>query len=51
MTWNVQIINSKTGEVVRDIPCDNQRIAERVERGANINLDHENFHTKIVDKE
>lgn len=49
MTYEVHIINSNTGEVVRKIPCANDRQAARVERGVNINLDHENFHTKIVE--
>lgn len=49
MTYEVHIINSNTGEVVRKIPCANDRQAARVERGTNINLDHRNFFTKILE--
>lgn len=33
--------------VVREIPCNGTREAERVERGANINLNHNDYYTEI----
>ncbi len=47
MSVLVKIIETETGKVVQEIPCNGEREAERVERGANINLNHEKFHTEI----
>lgn len=47
MSVIVKIIETETGKVVQEIPCKGEREAERVERGANINLNHEKFHTEI----
>lgn len=46
MTWEVQIIESSTGHIVRSIPCSSERAAEKVERGVLINLNHDKYHTK-----
>lgn len=45
----VQIIEYKTNEVVEEIKCKNQRDADRVDRGININLNHDEFYTMIQD--
>ena len=49
MTWKVQIIETETGRVEDSIPCYSERDAERVERGVLINLNHDKYHTEIVD--
>ena len=49
MTWKVQIIETKTGCVEESIPCGDEHTAERVERGVLINLNHDKYHTEIVD--
>ena len=49
MTWKVQIIETETGRVEDSIPCYSERNAERVERGVLINLNHDKYHTEIVD--
>jgi len=48
MNYSVNIIETETGEVVETIEVGSYRKAERVERGVNINLDHDNFHTEIA---
>ena len=49
MPWKVQIIETETGRVVESIPCDGEHAAERVERGVLININHDKYHTEIVD--
>ena len=49
MTWKVQIIETETGRVEMSIPCNSERDAERVERGVLININHDKYHTEIVD--
>ena len=49
MTWKVQIIKTETNRVEDSIPCYSERDAERVERGVLINLNHDKYHTEIVD--
>ena len=49
MTWKVQIIETKTGRVEENIPCGDEHTAERVERGVLININHDKYHTEIVD--
>ena len=45
--WFVDIICSDTDEVFESIPTDSLRKAERVEDGIMINLNHEEYYTKI----
>lgn len=46
----VEIVKTATGEVVKRMgPC-SERIANAAENGANINLDHDEFFTRIVPK-
>lgn len=49
----VHIIKTETGEVVRQLGPMTAAKADRVENGANINLDHDTFHTeqKVLSKE
>lgn len=47
MKYVVQVVSYETGEIVKETPCDNERAAARLERGLNINLDHERFYTRI----
>ena len=49
MSWKVQIIETETGRVEKSITCGGERAAERVERGVLINLNHDKYHTEIVD--
>lgn len=44
----VQIIKEDTGEVVTQMEPTGERAAERIERGANINLNHDEYYTEIV---
>lgn len=39
-----------TGEVVRHMKATSRHDAERIERGANINLNHEHYFTRIVEE-
>lgn len=46
--WEVHVVETATNEVVKRIACPGQHTAEKVERGLNINLNHERFFTNIV---
>jgi hypothetical protein len=43
----VQVIETDTDKVVQQIECQSFRHAVQVEKGVNINLNHEAFHTEI----
>lgn len=45
----VEIVRAEGGVVVRRIEAGGERSAERVERGANINLNHDLYYTRIVE--
>lgn len=47
MTCYVQFVETATEKVTHQIECPNERSAERVLRGADINLNHETYHLKI----
>ena len=49
MTWKVQIIETETDRVEKSIPCGDEHTAERVERGVLININHDKYHTAIID--
>lgn len=53
--WFVEVIEAATDstheKVIKTIQCDGQRTAERVERGMNINLNHERFYIRIYSPE
>ena len=50
MKYFVEIVNYETGEVVKRMDGGTERRAEKIDRGANINLDHENYFTRIVEE-
>jgi hypothetical protein len=47
-TWFVEIVDSETDKVVKRMGPMSERKAEKVERGAEINLDHEHFFVRVV---
>lgn len=47
----VEIVNTETKEVATRMGPHPRSKAERIEDGASINLDHEHWHTRIVDEE
>lgn len=49
--FEILIREFNTSKVVRRLKASSEREAERIERGANINLDHKNFYTEIVSLE
>lgn len=46
--WYVEVIESLTGEVIERIECKSERSAEKVEDGIQINLDWDNYETRVV---
>ena len=47
----VEIFERESGTVEKRIACLNERIADKVEHGALINLNHELYFTRIVEEE
>ena len=47
-TWNVNLINSETGEVEKVFEAQTKRAAERIDDGLNINLNHDKYYTEVV---
>lgn len=45
--YEVRVIEYLSEEVVKRIPCDSERKADKVDSGLNINLDHDRFYTVI----
>ena len=45
----VLIKEIKTDKIIKEIECGSPRSAERVEDGVNINLNHNDYYTEIVD--
>lgn len=45
--WFVDILERGTNELVRTITCKSESHADSVQRGVDINLDHEKFHTVV----
>lgn len=41
--WMVKVVEDATGDIVKAIPARNEREAGRIERGIDINLDHDKF--------
>ena len=48
--FTVKVIEDDTGRTVHSIECETRRKAEQVERGININLNHELYSTEIVEQ-
>ena len=46
--WQVNIRRCNNNEIVKAIPCNSRRQAEKVERGVGINLNHIDFYTEAV---
>jgi hypothetical protein len=52
MKWFVEVVEHGAEEkIAKLIECDSERAAERVERGVNINLNHERFFTRLKEGE
>lgn len=49
--WKVEIVSYDTGEVVKTMDAESERQADRIDRGVNINLNHEKFFTRVVETE
>ena len=49
MTYDVEIFDIDSGEVVRTMPCKTKRTAEKVEAGAQINLSTD-YDTRIIER-
>lgn len=47
-TWRVEVVEFATEAVVKSIDCASERSADKVDRGVNINLNHERFFTRVV---
>lgn len=47
----IQIIEKETGKVKQEAKTKGERVAIRVEKGININLNHEKYYTRIKGKE
>lgn len=46
--WKVEVVSYVDGTVVKTLDAPTERQAERIERGLEINLNHELFYTRIV---
>ena len=51
MTHYVQIIESDSGTIVKEMGPHPVWKCEKIERGAEINLNHDKYHTEIVAEE
>lgn len=47
--WAVKVVEDATGEVVKLLPARDQRDAEKIERGLEINLNHEKYTCSVVE--
>ena len=49
MKWFIEVVERAAGATVKRIECGaSERMAEKADRGVNINLDHERFFTRLV---
>ncbi|WP_408601484.1 hypothetical protein [Pseudomonas sp. PLMAX] len=46
--WKVNVTEDATGEVVESIPAGSERDAERIQRGVEINMNHNEFTCTVV---
>lgn len=46
----IEVVSYETGEVVKALDCagKSESAVDRIERGMNVNLDHERFYTRQV---
>lgn len=49
MRFTVEVVEHETGAIVRGYEVISRHHAEKVERGVNINLNHERFFTRITE--
>ena len=50
MNYYVEILEKRTGDVVETMGPMGERNADKVERGANINLNHAEYRTRVIQK-
>ncbi|MGF6996843.1 hypothetical protein [Paraburkholderia sp. GAS32] len=48
MKWFVEIVEYATDKVEKRIECASEHLVEKTDSGANRNLDHEHFFTRVV---
>tara|TARA_A200000113_G_scaffold42735_2_gene34688 strand:+ start:3960 stop:4109 length:150 start_codon:yes stop_codon:yes gene_type:complete len=48
--FEVHIVETETGKIESIMPATSMHTAEKIERGANINLNHSKYHTDIIEK-
>lgn len=48
MHYYVEIVSFATGEAVKRMKASSERQAEKLDRGVNINLNHDEYYTRIV---
>lgn len=46
--YKVQIVETATGEVIKTLSYASYSLAEKAERGVNINLNHDEYHTELL---
>ena len=46
--WTVNVTEDATGEVVTSMPAQSERDAERIQRGVEINMNHDGFTCTVV---
>lgn len=46
--WKVTVTEDATGEVVQSIPAGSERLAERIQCGVEINLNHAEYTCSVV---
>jgi hypothetical protein len=51
MKWFVEIVSYENEELEKRIECSSERMAAKVDDGANRNLNHEKYFTRIVTEE
>lgn len=46
--WVVNVVEDATGEVVSSMPAKSERDAERIQRGIEINMNHDEYTCSVV---
>ena len=49
MKYYIEVVEYESGEVVSRMEASSEREAEKIDRGVNINLNHENYYTRIME--
>jgi len=50
MKYYVEVVRYEDGNVVKRIECSSERNADKVDRGVNINLNHDEYYTRIIEE-